>query len=107
MLHLVSVLPLPATLICHPYTYCAHLPCPPPPLSLGGIDLLQELMGALMKRQRGWELDTWWGVDPIPIPTLSIRVGRPLATTRATAASLLQLIRDVTWAGLVRLALIC
>lgn len=35
------------------------------------------------------------GWDPIPIMTLLIRVGGPLATTRAEAASLLQLIRDV------------
>ena len=35
------------------------------------------------------------GMDPIPTMTLSIRVGGPLATTRAEAASLLQLIRDV------------
>jgi hypothetical protein len=37
------------------------------------------------------------GVDPIPFTTLSIRVpvGGLLATTRAGAASLLQLIRDL------------
>ena len=35
------------------------------------------------------------GDDPIPISTFSARVGRPLATTRAEAASLLQLLLDL------------
>ena len=35
------------------------------------------------------------GDDPVPISTFSARVGGPLATTRAEAASLLQLMLDV------------
>jgi hypothetical protein len=27
-----------------------------------GMDSLQEPMGALMKRQNGWELVTWWNL---------------------------------------------
>ena len=51
----------------------------------GSVDERSELMGA------GYAL----GDDPVPISTFSARVGGPLATTRAEAASLLQLLLDV------------
>ena len=51
----------------------------------GSVDEKTERMGA------GYVV----GVDPIPTMTLSIRVGGPLSTTRAEAASLLQLLKDV------------
>ena len=51
----------------------------------GSVDLRSERMGA------GYVV----GTAPVPLMTLSVRVGGPLATTRAEAASLLQLVRDV------------
>ena len=53
----------------------------------GSVDERSELMGA------GYAV----GDDPVPISTVtfSARVGGPLATTRAEAASLLQLLLDV------------
>ena len=52
----------------------------------GSVDLRAELMGA------GYVV----GADPVPLMTLSIRVGGPMATTRAEAASMLRLVLDVT-----------
>jgi len=51
----------------------------------GSVDVKTESMGA------GYVV----GVDPVPLMTLSIRVGGPLATTRAEAASMLRLVRDI------------
>ena len=51
----------------------------------GSVDVRSERMGA------GYVV----GTDPVPLMTLSIRVGGPLATIRAEAAGLLQLVRDV------------
>ena len=51
----------------------------------GSVDLRTERMGA------GYIV----GTAPVPLMTLSIRVGGPLSTTRAEAASLLRLVRDV------------
>ena len=49
------------------------------------LDLRAELMGA------GYVV----GADPVPLMTLSIRVGGPKATTLAEAASMLHLVLDV------------
>ena len=46
------------------------------------------------------------GVGPIPHMTLSIRVGGPLSTTRAEAASLLRLVRDVGNTSTCRICLL-
>ena len=51
----------------------------------GSVDERTERMGA------GYVL----GADPVPIMTFCARVGGPLASARAEAASLLQLLRDV------------
>ena len=51
----------------------------------GSVDERTERMGA------GYVV----GTDPEPIMTFHARVGGPLASTRAEAASLLQLLRDV------------
>ena len=51
----------------------------------GSVDERAELMGA------GYVL----GDDPVPILTFHARVGGPLASARAEAASLLQLLKDV------------
>ncbi len=51
----------------------------------GSIDVRTERMGA------GYVL----GADPEPVMTFCARVGGPLASARAEAASLLQLMRDV------------
>jgi hypothetical protein len=52
----------------------------------GSVDERTECMGA------GYVV----GGDVIPLMTLSLRVGVPLASVRAEAASLLQLLRDVS-----------
>jgi ribonuclease HI len=51
----------------------------------GSVDLRAERMGAAYVL----------GADRVPIMVLSVRVGGPLASARAEAASLLQLLRDV------------
>jgi ribonuclease HI len=62
----------------------------------GSVDERTESMGA------GYVV----GVDPTPDMTLSIRVGGPLSTTRAEAASLLRLVRDVGSTSTCRICLL-
>ena len=62
----------------------------------GSVDEKTESMGA------GYVV----GVDPIPHMTLSVRVGGPLSTTRAEAASLLRLVRDVGNTSTCRICLL-
>ena len=62
----------------------------------GSVDEKTESMGA------GYVV----GADPTPHMTLSIRVGGPLSTTRAEAASLLQLVRDLGNTSTCRICLL-